>query len=257
MTKQELFKEYQDYLKQGITPELLILDIHMPGGETENIINPNVADKMSYIDRTYDEDLVHRNCKDIFITDAIFVIPGGYGMDFDGAMKAMLEGAKVKLPTWGGYWYWDEQQRTVMMHTKDGKELDIRSTQDVFYTMRNICSDEWILADETNCPQINPAAVPVFSFADAIRFIRAGKKVSRQSWNGKGQYVFLADDVSFTTEADLSEFHKPEDDTVHVSAMLVLRTAQGTFQPGWLATQSDMLADDWYLVPDNANKKAE
>lgn len=257
MTKQELFKEYQDYVNQGITPDMIILDIHMPNGETENIVNPNVAEKMQYIDRTYDDNLVHKNCADIFITDAIFVIPGSYGMDFDGAMNAMLKGAKVKLPTWGGYWYWDAEKRTVMIHTKDGEELDIRSTQDVEYTMRNICSDEWIIADETNCPQLNPAAIPVFSFADAIRFIRAGKKVARLGWNGKRQYVFLADEVSFTTEADLSEFSCPDDDTVEVSPLLVIRTAQGTFQPGWLASQSDMLADDWYLIPEKADSESE
>ena len=30
--------------------------------------------------------------------------------------------------------------------------------------------------------------------------------------------------------------------------MLVLKTAQDTFQPGWLASQTDMLAEDWYIV---------
>lgn len=50
-------------------------------------------------------------------------------MKFKEALQAMKEGVKVKLPSWGGYWYWDADKQTIMMHTKDGKELDIRATQ--------------------------------------------------------------------------------------------------------------------------------
>ena len=62
---------------------------------------------------------------------------------------------------------------------------------------------------------------------------------------GKDMYVFLAESIEFTTMADMSEFG---DQDVEVSDLLVLRTAQKTLQPGWLATQSDILADDWYIV---------
>lgn len=83
------------------------------------------------------------------------------------------------------------------------------------------------------------------SFGLALEAMKKGKRVARAGWNGKGMYVFLADEVNFSTMADMSEF---VDEDVCVSDMLVLRTAQKTLQPGWLATQSDMLADDWYIV---------
>ena len=83
-------------------------------------------------------------------------------------------------------------------------------------------------------------------FEDALhKAVKKGLRVARAGWNGKGMYVFLANGVEFFTEADISEF---DDQDVEVSDRLVLRTAQETFQPGWLATQSDMLADDWYIV---------
>ena len=44
-------------------------------------------------------------------------------MKFKEALKVMQEGTKVKLPSWGGYWYWDADKQTIMIHTKDGKEL--------------------------------------------------------------------------------------------------------------------------------------
>lgn len=82
-------------------------------------------------------------------------------------------------------------------------------------------------------------------FGSAIMNVKAGHRVARKGWNGKEMYVFLATDPEFHTEADISEFEK---NGVQVSDFLVLRTAQGTLQPGWLATQSDILAEDWYVV---------
>lgn len=85
------------------------------------------------------------------------------------------------------------------------------------------------------------------SFSYALDALKRGGRIARKGWNGKGMYVFLADNVEFSTEADISEFENSEDG-VYTSEMMVLRTAQGTFQPGWLATQSDILADDWYVL---------
>lgn len=50
-------------------------------------------------------------------------------MEFRQAFKLMLNGAKLKLPSWGGYWYWDNEKKTIIMHTKEGEELDIRETK--------------------------------------------------------------------------------------------------------------------------------
>lgn len=83
------------------------------------------------------------------------------------------------------------------------------------------------------------------NFGLAIEAVKKGLRVARAGWNGKEMYVFLATDIEFTTMADMSEFG---DQDVYVSDLLVLRTAQKTLQPGWLATQSDILADDWYIV---------
>lgn len=83
------------------------------------------------------------------------------------------------------------------------------------------------------------------NFGLALEAAKMDKRITRRGWNGKDMYVFLADVGELHADADLSEF---EDRDVEVSELLVLRTAQGTLQPGWLATQSDMLADDWYIL---------
>ena len=83
------------------------------------------------------------------------------------------------------------------------------------------------------------------SFGDALEAMKQGKRVARKGWNGKDMYVFLAFEPDFVTDADISPFDQLE---VEVGDMLVMKTAQNTFQPGWLASQADMLAEDWYIV---------
>lgn len=94
--------------------------------------------------------LVHANCKDIYIEQAYICADFGPTMMFSDAYMLMKQGAKVKLPNWGGYWYWDAEKKTIMIHTKDGEELDIRQTERPEYTFDNIASDEWQIADEEN-----------------------------------------------------------------------------------------------------------
>lgn len=104
MKKEELMKQYEELKGKGKEPEMIVLYIHMPTGETETIVNPNVEEKMKYIDRTYNEDLVHANCKDIYIEQACIYADFGPSMMFSDAYKLMKQGAKIKLPNWGGYW---------------------------------------------------------------------------------------------------------------------------------------------------------
>lgn len=105
-------------------------------------------------------------------------------MNFKEAFKAMKNGAKVKLPPWGGFWYWDAEKETIMMQCrpKDNGEkgdlLDIRDTQAVEYTLNNALSDEWMIADGTNCPVLGGEAT--FSFGDAIKYVKRGLKVARK-----------------------------------------------------------------------------
>ena len=164
-------------------------------------------------------------------------------MKFKEALKVMQEGTKVKLPSWGGYWYWDADKQTIMIHTKDGKELDIRETQVVEYTTLNICSDEWVIADQHNCPQLGGEAA--FSFGEAIKYIKRGMRVKRKGWNGKNQYVELGHDFSYTAPGDIPV--RPVQHLDIGSQALVFVGTRGR-QVGWLASQSDMLADDWKIV---------
>ena len=62
-------------------------------------------------------------------------------MDFRHAFFQMLSGRAVRLPSWGGYWMWENV--TIMMHSRDGKVTDIRQTDNPGYTFSNIACHGW------------------------------------------------------------------------------------------------------------------
>ena len=163
-------------------------------------------------------------------------------MRFEEALKIMKDGNKVKLPSWGGFWKWDSEKESIIMHTKDGEELYIRETQVVEYTLGNILSDEWIVADENNCPELGGEAT--FSFGEAIKYLKRGMKVARKGWNGKKQYIQLASGISYKT-AD-NQIVNCEHDAIGNKAVAFVGTSG--VQMGWLASQADMLAEDWVFA---------
>lgn len=163
-------------------------------------------------------------------------------MRFEEALKIMKDGGKVKLPSWGGFWKWDSEKESIVMHTKDGEELDIRETQVVEYTLVNILSDEWVVADENNCPELGGETT--FSFGEAIKYLKRGMKVARKGWNGKKQYIQLASGISYKT-AD-NQIVNCEHDAIGNMAVAFVGTSG--VQMGWLASQADMLAEDWVFA---------
>lgn len=171
-------------------------------------------------------------------------------MKFTEVLKHMKAGEKVKLPSLGGYWHWEPEKETIMMHTQNGDELDIRETQAVEYTVLNICSDEWVLADENNCPELGGEAT--FSFGEAIKYLKRGLKVARKGWNGKGMYLFLGYDIAFSTGANLKDCVEMVDlegnSLFYLHDSICMRTVDKSIVVGWLASQSDVLADDWVFV---------
>lgn len=163
-------------------------------------------------------------------------------MKFEEALKAMKSGIPVKLPSWAGYWWWDEESQTILMYTKDGDCLDIRETQRVEYTIQNILSDEWIVANGQNCPILGGEAM--FGFDEAIKYVKRGLKVMRAGWNGKRQYIQLATCISYKSVD--GEIVNCAHDAIGNKAIAFIGTSG--VQMGWLASQADMLAEDWMFA---------
>jgi Protein of unknown function (DUF2829) len=89
--------------------------------------------------------------------------------------------------------------------------------------------------------------MPGMDFGDAIRALKDGKKVAREGWNGKGMFLFLVAGSTFkVNRAPLLGIY-PEGTEVNYHPHIDMKTAQGYVVP-WLASQADMLSEDWVVV---------
>ena len=82
------------------------------------------------------------------------------------------------------------------------------------------------------------------SFGLAIEAMKKGKKVARRGWNGKNQHIELATRISYMTAEGV--FMNAEHEAIGNKAIAFCGTSG--VQMGWLASQADMLADDWEVV---------
>ncbi len=84
-------------------------------------------------------------------------------------------------------------------------------------------------------------------FGNAVRELKAGKKVARAGWNGKGMFLFLVPGSVFKVNRPPLLGIYPEGTEIRYCPHIDMKTADGSVVP-WLASQSDVLSDDWVLV---------
>jgi hypothetical protein len=93
------------------------------------------------------------------------------------------------------------------------------------------------------------------NFGEAIAALKSGKKVARQGWNGKGMFILQAGGYTVHKNKlrDGGPITKEFLESRGIDEMLIqhhfdMWTAQNQYQTGWLASQSDMQANDWVIV---------
>jgi len=98
------------------------------------------------------------------------------------------------------------------------------------------------------------------SFGHALEALKKGLKVCRAGWNGKGMYVAIQPGTMIMAEQArggvakcIAEEYgerlmKDDERLITICPHIDMRAADGTCVVGWLASQTDMLADDWQIV---------
>ncbi len=86
------------------------------------------------------------------------------------------------------------------------------------------------------------------SFGNALTYMKLGHKVARKGWNGKGMYLKLVE-ADFWELLDTKFPEMQRGPNWNLDPFILMKTATNTLVP-WLASQSDMLADDWELIND-------
>lgn len=85
------------------------------------------------------------------------------------------------------------------------------------------------------------------SFGIALQYLHNGKKVARRGWNGKDTFIFLVPGSRFeVNRPPLLGFYQPGT-KIDYQPHIDMRTASGSVVP-WLASQTDVLAEDWEVV---------
>ena len=79
------------------------------------------------------------------------------------------------------------------------------------------------------------------NFGQALETLKAGKKAARAGWNGKNQYIELATNISYVNAS--GQIVNCEHEAIGNKAIAFVGTSG--VQMGWLASQADMLAEDW------------
>ena len=92
-------------------------------------------------------------------------------------------------------------------------------------------------------------------FGAAIEALKAGKRVARKGWNGKGMWLSLSCNGIRQVAAENfwsphnAQFARVNGGTAPVLPSITMKTATGEILMGWLASQTDMLSDDWEILP--------
>ena len=110
------------------------------------------------------------------------------------------------------------------------------------------------------------------NFGQALEALKSGKRVYRSGWNGKGVFIFLrpADELNIAFVVDkvkslpqsVKDYYAQdiqdengnrieileESDVVKFTAYICMKDADGTIVNGWLASQTDILSEDWIIL---------
>ena len=99
------------------------------------------------------------------------------------------------------------------------------------------------------------------NFGQAIEAAKNGELIKRQGWNGKGMFVFLrpGDSIQHGIIPQIKSLPQKVKDwfdeqeqldgvDIRFTAYLCMKASDDSIVNGWLASQTDMLAEDWSIL---------
>ena len=147
-------------------------------------------------------------------------------------------------------WAVDALNDYVLIFENDGDLLLVTLAGKVLvnpgdYIVKN-SSGELVVLSEPNFSRNYYPASNGFTFGEALEALKEGKSVSRKGWNGKDQFVYLitGSDLQRGLKYGYGEYEREPS----LVSTLAIKTSSNQIQVGWLATQSDMLSNDWQIV---------
>lgn len=119
--------------------------------------------------------------------------------------------------------------------------------------VRHLCSSAYVAGANTES-RLTPGVEG--TFGQAIQALKDGFKVARKGWNGKGMYLWLKPATLVRAEwckdEHLKSLAEQNGGSIEALGTICMFTHDSTGRKailtGWLASQSDMLLEDWVIV---------
>ena len=168
------------------------------------------------------------------------------------AWDMLKKGYAMRLPSWKGYWMWDNERQCIVLHTKDGKQIPFNEITDWVYTLNGMADMRWEMAEDAGTVELNITTMP---FSDALRYIKQGAICGRKGLNDiYGVFIRPEDQLPHSIAVKV----KSIDDNVkrhilgafekmHFGRMISAVTCDGRII-GWNPTDDDLLANDWEVL---------
>lgn len=142
-------------------------------------------------------------------------------MKFIFALDALLAGKKVFKPEWPNICY-------IVIEKNTGRIID-ESREKYILSKEDFDCDSWLIYDEQEAKPITDN----LTFGEAIEHLKRGKRITRACWHNETIYLYY----QASSGTQLEEIR--------------VRTVTGFFAP-WHANHSELLADDWRVIVEDA-----
>ena len=158
-----------------------------------------------------------------------------------------------------GAYYWRECELYIKTlegdhHVSEG-DFVIKGVNGEFYPCKRDIFEktyEAVEIEPCDCDEAPQSAC--LDFGLALRFLKAGLKVARAGWNGKGMWLAYSPGSKklpankFWAGPNRDYANAMSEQCADVLPYITMKTATGEILMGWLASQTDMLANDWQVV---------
>lgn len=141
------------------------------------------------------------------------------------------------------------KMQTVHQLLTESVDIRVHTPEDAEKLARVVDAAYGAIDSQSEAAKASPADdidLNAADFSDALMWLKEGRKVARSGWNGKGMFLWHVPEGNYPARMEAIKGHF-EGDQVPYGAYIAMKTSQGSVVP-WLASQSDVLADDWVVV---------
>lgn len=161
-------------------------------------------------------------------------------------LKAVLD-FTGKHPSWDEWFSsWEQYEAHVKADRGAVKIITLEGTMEAMpgdWVIRGVKGEVYPCKPDIFAATYEPEGDPVsgMDFGAALRALKAGQAVRRRGWNGKNMWLIHVSAAEYKLES--RRFLHPE----RQLPFIAMKTADSAMVP-WLASQTDMLAEDWEVV---------